>query len=208
MRTVIFDIETGPLPESELTAMMPTEWPIGNVKDPDKVKAAVEAKRKAWLEDAALDPLTGRVLAVGMIEDNMFSFIDDNNEAGLLANFWKTISHPSSGIVRIVGFNCNTFDLPFLVRRSWKHNIPIAPGLREGRYWAKEVHDLRESWQLGDRQAAGSLDSIAKHLGVGAKSGSGKDFAALWASDRAKALAYLENDLRLTEKIAQRLGVL
>ena len=51
-----------------------------------------------------------------------------------------------------------------------------------------------------------SLDTIAKHLGVGAKNGSGADFAALWQSDRAKAADYLRNDLQLTARIAEALG--
>jgi hypothetical protein len=67
--------------------------------------------------------------------------------------------------------------------------------------------DLRELWQLGDRQARGSLDSIAKHLGVGAKNGDGKAFAELWRSDRKQAEAYLHNDLKLTAKIAHALGI-
>ena len=68
--------------------------------------------------------------------------------------------------------------------------------------------DLREVWQMGDRQAHGSLDAIAKHLGVGAKTGNGKDFAALWEKDRQTAIAYLENDLSITAAIANRMGVI
>ena len=61
---------------------------------------------------------------------------------------------------------------------------------------------------MGDRQARGSLDAIAKHLGIGAKTGSGADFAKLWQSDRAKAVEYLRNDIELTAKLAEVLGVL
>ena len=60
---------------------------------------------------------------------------------------------------------------------------------------------------MGDRQARGSLDTIAKHLGVGQKNGHGEDFARLWQTDREKALAYLRNDLELTGRIAEALGV-
>jgi hypothetical protein len=80
-------------------------------------------------------------------------------------------------------------------------------GIRRGRYWSDEMVDLRDAWQLGDRQARGSLDTIAKHLGVGAKNGSGADFAALWQSDREKATEYLRNDLQLTARVAEALGV-
>lgn len=107
----------------------------------------------------------------------------------------------------MVGFNICSFDLPFLIRRSWKHGVPVPFGIRRGRYWGEQVIDLRELWQLGDRQARGSLDAIARHLGVGAKNGDGKEFAALWQRDRPKAEAYLRNDLDMTARVAGALGV-
>ena len=106
----------------------------------------------------------------------------------------------------MIGFNSNAFDLPFLIRRSWKHRVPVPFGIRRGRYWAEQMIDLRDAWQLGDRQARGSLDVVAKHLGVGAKNGSGADFAKLWQSDRAKAVEYLRNDVELTARVADALG--
>ena len=208
LRTIIFDIETGPLDKIELAAMMPTEWPLGNVKDPEKVKVAIAAKEKAWLEDAALDALTGRVLAIGTMEAGKFICLAYDSEPLLLKRFWNIIQDYQSGLQRIIGFNCNSFDLPFLVRRSWKHGISPPLDLRNGRYWSREVVDLRDVWQLGNKQAVGSLSAIAVHLGVGAKSGSGLDFAALWIVDKKKALEYLRTDLLLTEAIAKRLGVI
>jgi hypothetical protein len=65
--------------------------------------------------------------------------------------------------------------------------------------------DLREEWQLGDRQARGSLNTIAKYLGVGEKHGNGSDFARLWKEDRVRAEAYLRKDLELTARVAERL---
>jgi hypothetical protein len=107
----------------------------------------------------------------------------------------------------LIGFNIFNFDLPFLIRRSWKHRVPVPFGLRRGRYWNDRFVDLRECWQLGDRQARGSLDSIARHLGVGAKNGEGKAFAELWQTDRQQAEAYLRNDVELTAKVAHALGI-
>jgi len=208
LRTIIVDIETGPLDKTELAANMPVFEAPANWKDPEKIAAAIVAKEKAWLEDAALDALTGRVLAIGTLEAGKFECLADDDEPALLRKFWAFVQSPESGLQRIIGFNCNSFDLPFLVRRSWKHRIALPLGLREGRYWGREVVDLRDTWQLGDKQSKGSLDAIAKHLGVGAKTGSGLDFAALWIVDKKKALEYLNNDLILTQKIAQRLGII
>ena len=216
MNTIIFDIETGPLPESELAALLPpfdpAEVKTGNIKDPDKIAAKLaEAEanhRRDFFDRAALDPLTGRVVAVGLLypDSGEFHVIGHEDEAATLREFWDVCRGEQGRINQMVGFNTHLFDLPFLIRRSWKHRVAVPLGIRRGRYWSDEMLDLRDGWQLGDRMAKGSLDVIAKHLGVGAKNGDGKAFAGLWASDRAQAVAYLRNDVQLTAKVAEVLG--
>jgi len=46
MIPTIFDVETAPLPEKDLMEIMPVFEPAGNLKDPEKIKASIEAKRK------------------------------------------------------------------------------------------------------------------------------------------------------------------
>ena len=217
MRTIFFDIETGPLPEAEIAAVMPAcdpaEVKTGNLKDPDKIAAKLaEAEtnhRRDFFDRAALDPLTGRVVAIGLLHQDTgkFSVLADDDEKVLLWAFWEVCRAEMARINQMVGFNTWQFDLPFLIRRSWRHRVEVPFGIRRGRYWGDEMVDLRESWQLGDRQARGSLDSIAKHLGLGGKNGDGKAFAELWHADRTQAVAYLRNDVELTAKIAVALGV-
>lgn len=214
--TIIFDVETSPLPESELAALVPpfdpAEVRTGNLKDPDKIAAKLaEAEanhRRDFFDRAALDPLTGRVLAIGLLDQGGFRILDNDNEPAVLREFWTACRGEMGRINQMVGFNSLLFDLPFLIRRSWKHRVPVPVGLRRGRYWADQMIDLRDAWQMGDRQARGSLDAIAKHLGIGSKNGSGAEFAKLWQSDRAKAVEYLRNDIELTAKLAEVLGVL
>jgi hypothetical protein len=217
MQTIYFDIETGALPEAELAALVPpfdpAEVKTGNLKDPEKIAAklaeAEASHRRDFFDKAALDPLTGRVLAVGVLyaDSGEFEVLGHEDESETLRAFWTLCRGEMGRTNEMAGFNIHLFDLPFLIRRSWKHRVPVPLGIRRGRYWSEQIIDLREAWQLGDRQARGSLDAIARHLGVGAKNGDGKDFAQLWQSDRAKAVAYLRNDLELTAKIADALGI-
>ncbi len=217
MQTIFFDIETGALPEAEIAAMMPpfdpAEVKTGNLKDPDKIAATLaEAEmnhRRDFVERAALDPLTGRVVAIGMLylAGGRFDVIGHDDEAQTLREFWQACRGEMGRVHQMVGFNIYQFDLPFLFRRSWRHRVAVPFGIRRGRYWADEMVDLRDNWQLGDRQSRGSLDSISKHLGLGAKNGEGKAFAELWQSDRDKAVAYLRNDVELTARVAGVLGV-
>jgi hypothetical protein len=212
---IFFDIETGPLAAMELEAMMPPfdpeEVKTGNLKDPEKIAAKLAEARAARERDfnrkAALDALTGRVLAVGLLSmKGEFAVIGQEDEAALLREFWS-VCRGGKTRPRLIGFNTHSFDLPFLLRRSFKHRVQVPFGLRRGRYWSEELVDLREEWQLGDRQARGSLDAVARHLGVGQKHGHGEDFSQLWQNDRAKAVAYLRQDLELTAGIAAAMRV-
>ncbi len=203
--SIVWDIESASVSEAELAAIMPQFEAAANLKDPAKIAANLESKRQAWIEDAALDPLTGRVLCIGLLQANRFTVLENQNEAELLKEFWLQHVFPGG---KMIGFNTNLFDWPFVVKRGYKYGIRPPEWIRKGRYWSDDFVDLRELWQMGDRQAHGSLDSIARHLGVGQKTGNGKEFGKLWETDRQTALAYLQNDLALTQAIAIRMGVL
>ena len=71
MNYTVFDIETGALPLAELEAIMPEFEPSKVLKDPEKIKADIEAKRAEWIDRAALSPVSGQVLAIGYIGADM-----------------------------------------------------------------------------------------------------------------------------------------
>lgn len=202
----IFDIETAPLPEPELRPFMPEFSAPSNYKDPFKVELYIAESRKEWISKAALSPLTGRVIAIGYWiqkgrDHSVMLRIEPEipDEHLLLTEFWELL-RTQGGQVQIVGFNIKRFDLPFLVRRSWKLGVPVPSGLIRRRYWSDEFVDLYEEWQLGDYQASISLDNLSKFLGIGQKNGSGADFAGL---PRDKQEEYLLNDITLTAKAAE-----
>ena len=218
MSVIFFDIETGPLGQGEIAAMMPpfnrADVKVGNLGPEKAAQKIMEAETSYWsdfYEKAALDPLTGQVLAIGLVYADSGEFVilgPERDEARTLRDFWQICRAEMGRINQMVGFNSHLFDLPFLIRRSWKHRIQIPAGVRRGRYWGEQIVDLREYWQLGDRQARGSLGSIGLHLGVGGKNGDGKDFARLWDEDPLAASQYLRNDLELTVKVAEAMGML
>jgi predicted PolB exonuclease-like 3'-5' exonuclease len=198
-----FDIETASIPLADLEKSMPEFEAAANLKDPAKIAANIQAKRDAWIRDAALDATTGQILCIGIYDELGFSYLGAGNEKSLLRNFWLLAESVLLAEEKLIGFNCNSFDLPFLIRRSWHHGIKPPAIIRSGRFWNANIVDLREVWQLGDRQAVGGLDAVSRFLGLEGKSGSGKDFAAIWESDRAAALKYLETDLLLKKKLAE-----
>ena len=222
MPAMIFDIETGPLPEDVLLATMPpfdpAEVKTGNLKDPEKIAAKfaeAEASHKATCIDrAALDPTTGRVLAIGYrVADRIRIDIQDTKwgEVKLLLRFWETYREAAKKRQRMVGFNIHGFDLPFLIRRSWGFGIPVPEDvMQRDRYWNDLFVDLMQRWKLGNYQTHASLNRVAKFFSVGGKpedGTTGADFARLWKEDPEKAASYLKNDLDMTYHVALRMGI-
>lgn len=215
MKRICWDVETSPLPNDELEKLIepfnPTAVKFGNIKDPVLIEQKIEKAREAHWQDfvdqAALSAVTGKVLAIGIMEDDKFSVIGETGtEADIITEFWSLCHFEMGRLNTMIGFNTAKFDLPFLVRRSWKLGVKVPRFLRRGRYWADEFIDLRDDWQMGDRECHGSLNFICKHLGLGEKLGNGKNFWFDWANDRPKALAYLNQDLILTAKVAKIFG--
>jgi predicted PolB exonuclease-like 3'-5' exonuclease len=217
MMHCIFDIETGPQPLDVLAKVMPEFEAPSNYKDAEKIAAALQAKREKWLADAALDATTGRVIAAGMLyaggEINSFEVLHcEGDEAALLREFWNRMDNHhdvwSSG--HIIGWNSASFDLPFIIRRSWLLGVAVPKWIREGRFWHHDFLDLLEVWRLGDRNAStGGLDRLARCFGLEGKTESlGANFAVTWEQDRPRAVSYLRRDVELTADLARRLGVL
>jgi hypothetical protein len=231
-RAIVFDIETIPQDEAKLLASLPpfdpAEVKVGNLKDAEKIAAKIaeaEAKHKArWLSEAALSPVTGRVAMIGSMESidgltmatSIFYLQKDTiTEETLLAGFWGYWESTLREEYTLwVGHNVFDFDLPFMVNRSRILGVTVPRSVysfKGGRvFWADRIIDTRPVWLMGRKAAdcPSSLDHISRALDLGEKSGSGSDFAALFASDTHAAAAYCKRDLELTAAIARRLAII
>jgi len=242
--TIVWDIETGPLPEAELQRLVPpfdsltlkgaelieSEFDpdavkLGLLKDKKKIASKIDTARKKHAADveamiekveearlkywqkvqgkAALDAVTGRVLAIGYLGQR--KAISSGEEQAILLKFWEIAREAIDRGNRMIGFNIFRFDLPFLVRRSWILGVAIPfEILFDGHYWSKVFVDLAEHWRLNVYGSKISLDTMAKGLGAGAKPSdvTGETFHEFWngtTKERQKALAYLINDLQMTQ---------
>lgn len=204
---IIVDIETAPLDRPMLDLLAPEFKPAANLKDPEKIRASIEEKRQAYYDNAALSPVTGRVLTIGYEIGGQFGHAAQfDDEATMIDKFWELVRNNAT--YRFIGFNIAHFDLPFLIRRSLKHGISFPPVFVNNRYLHNQFVDLLEIWQCGDRGELISLDRLSRFLGVGEKTGSGADFARLWKEDRPQAIEYLRRDIALTRACAERMGVI
>ncbi len=232
MNRITFDIETRPHPDALAIheplftpAEIPDYKPDSRLKDPEKVaanfaevarknlgrvaeqKADVDAQREKWLSDGALRAERGQVLAIGYkLKGEVGIF--EGNERAILIEFLNVLAHAAKLSATVSGFNILNFDLPFIRRRCIILGIPFPFYNRTDKWkpWAFPVYDAMVDWQCGNyRDGFVSLDAVARALGVGKKTGSGKDFSALYESDREAALSYLRNDVNLTDEVCGRL---
>lgn len=204
-----FDIETSALPDAALELVKPIFTANKTLKDPEKIKVDLADKEREWKEQAALNAITGKVLCIGIGSGHSSFRLIEGTEPEILTKFWDWLQQELHAANACIGFNILGFDLPFLMRRSWTLNVRGPSVLRRGRYWNDNLIDIMDMWTLGNREQRISLDNMAKTFGVGAKTGNGKDFAAMYLSvmpeKREEAINYVKNDIELLRKCADRM---
>lgn len=205
MNPIYFDIETAGLPANQLESVRPEFQAPSNYKDPKKIEGYIAEEEAEWIRRAALSALTGEVLAIGVLQDKGYVCLGINGESEkeIIEAFWYIFDNNFNSFV---GFNIRRFDLPFLTRRSFKLGIPVPYTLREGRYWSMRMIDLMDQWVMGDYKDSISLDTLAKFLGVGAKTGTGQAFAGLWLASKEAGSDYIRNDLEITRACYERMN--
>lgn len=122
---VYFDIETGPLPRSDVEQFMPEFEKPKNYKDEAKIAEVLAKKEAEWFEKSALAATTGKVLAVGYCTNENDVVILEGDESTILVSFWNAITYHGAFLQKLIGFNSNEFDIPFMVRRSWKLGVKV-----------------------------------------------------------------------------------
>jgi len=200
MKPFVLDLETAG--RDDAAEFLPPVEPPANYKDSAKIEAYLAEKRGRQLETAALSADTARILCVGILRDGHPPlFLHDDDEAALLRTTWHELETRAADEV-FTTFNGARFDWPMLARRSFAKGVPVPTWFpRDGRWTSRTHCDLLALWQCGDRAESISLDRLARVLGLPGKTGSGADFARLFGENRPAALAYLENDLKLTREV-------
>ncbi len=214
MKTV-FDIETQPLPIDQIAHLCPPFTAPSNYKDADKIAANIAEQRTAWIDRAALSPVTGSICAIGYLTGSVTSIVtiaDGLTEKDLIEQFWDIYGTPDT-VPTFVGHNIAGFDVPFIIRRSWFHGlrVPMETLFPQGRYLNdRRFVDTMKTFQCGNaREDFISLDRLAKFMGLAGKTEDiGKDFGKILASDANRAIAYLTQDLNSTRAVAERMGIL
>lgn len=149
---ICFDIET--MPDSAMISRLPEpEVKTGNLKDPAKIAEKIAEAKTEQVGRMALNPLWGRICAFVAIDENgrrtkgCIAADSDTEEADLIGSIFKALAGN-----RVVTYNGNGFDLPFVYRRAVMLGIDIReygmPTLAEmtARYQNKHHIDVMQVW--------------------------------------------------------------
>lgn len=126
---IVLDIETAADVDSPALAALAEEiTPPKNWKDQEKIAAYVEQRRRDLIEKAALSPLTGRIVAIGLAiqapdgewEEHIWMA---GTEAEIIIGANAAIDRAGCG--QLVTFNGKPFDIPYLLARSIRHGLEL-----------------------------------------------------------------------------------
>jgi len=210
MKHIVFDIETIPQDEAKLLALAPEFTAAANLKDPDKIAAAIAKKRADYLADAALNWKTAEVVLIGAGDDAEIQSLTVDTEKELIGNFLSVLAAALGDGVAVGGHNVKGFDLPMLFNRARVQGLKIPANLLtfwKGRpQWNDHIFDTLEILSFGKSFDGNGVDDVARVFGLPPKLGHGGDFPLLWRADRAGAIAYNRRDVEIEIEIARVCG--
>jgi hypothetical protein len=209
MQHIVFDIETVPQDEARLLALAPEFTAPANLKDPDKIAAAIAKKRADYLADAALNWKTAEVVLVGMSDGRDFSpFTGD--ESVVIDRALSFFAEVLVDGVPVGGHNVKGFDLPMLVNRARVLGVRVPANILQfwkGRpQWHEKIFDTLEILSFGKSFEGNGVEDVARVFGLPPKLGHGGDFPLLWRTDCDAAIAYNQRDVEIEIEIARRCG--
>lgn len=214
---IAFDIET--IRNGSLIDSLPEpEVRTGNLKDPAKIAEKVAEAKAEQIDRMALSPLYGRVCAYVTISDTetdkpeirrgCITSDTDEGEISAIEEIFKTISGK-----RVITYNGNGFDLPFIYRRAVLLGIDPrefgVPTLAEmtARYNNKHHIDIMQVWcGYGNYE---KLDNLAKAILEDQKIEIDfREFPELIRTEdgRKRLLDYCQQDVALTMKLWNRIA--
>lgn len=230
MATLVLDIETvGEKFDAmdDITQHSLTRWIERESRTPEEY----EVKLTDVKEGLGFSPLTGEVVAIGMLDvekdakivyfqapgEDLGRFEEDGvtyeqlDEAQMLRKFWNGVQRYDT----LVTFNGRGFDVPFLVVRSMVHEIRPSVDFMEGRYpwqqkFSKYTHiDLQDRLTFyGAMQRKGSLHLWCRVFGIESPKTagvSGDDVKELFEARRYKDIArYNVRDIVATRDLYER----
>jgi len=212
MNRVVFDIETLGFPFDSFDEKQ-QEYLMKFAK--------TEEERTEAIQKLALTPLTGHIIAIGMLnpdshhgrvlfesttqdfftsDDGMVEYVSAS-EKDMLEEFWKTIVQFS----QFITFNGRSFDCPYIMLRSAMLGVKPTRNLIPYRYSFQEHCDLLEQLTFYNAFRKFNLDFYCKSFGIKSPKSegiTGLDLGPLFEAGRFREIAqYCMGDVQATAEL-------
>lgn len=167
----VIDIET--YPNKEMIDRLPEPTvKYGNTNDKEKRQAKYEKVVLKQVDDMALSPLYGKIACIGYTDENGDEqcYISENEIEIINFIFEKIISYKESASPKLVTWDGNRFDIPFIYKRALILGVETHSELS---YWTKRYQvnphcDLAQVWCNWDSNKYEKLDNVSNAvLGYG-----------------------------------------
>jgi len=148
-----------------------------------------------------LNPIDSKIVAIGVrVKGENKLFFGDEKE--ILTKFWeewKRLRQEHSDTF-LVGFNVTNFDIPFIVSKSFVHDIEIVP------FSLKSILDVKDkinAYRWG--KTRGKLKEYGELLGMDVLGMDGSQIPELCKNNDWETIKkYLSKDLEITDKLFER----
>jgi len=213
------DIET--IANEDVIDRLPDPKVDSRLKDPDKIKAAIEDAKVKQIADMALSPLTGRVASVAVYDGNFFTFEHlhttkhGSNEKDLIEHIFSNFigaDESNYATRKIITCNGINFDIPYLYTRAMilRASIGSIPMTVYTRKYTCDYHiDIAQVLGNWSHEAKyNSLDKMSRFVLDNKK----EDFDVtriidiIESGDVAELKKYNEKDAQLTFEIAKQMN--
>ena len=137
-----------------------------SLRRPEASEGEIEARREEAIERFGLDPTTGRIVCIGLLdaESTHKEAYYGADEKVLLTAFWQYLDRTKPEL--FVTFNGKSFDFPYINIRSAILEIPPSRPLPIRRYTARPHFDVREVLAGNERHRRGTLDYFCAIFGI------------------------------------------
>ena len=154
------------------------------------------------IETTGLDPLKDRIICIASNLNGKEEVILDKDEKSILDKFWGLVREMKTkdATFKLIGFNCWSFDVPFLIVRSFKYGVKVIDT-------SGKVIDLRYLLAYGNKYQNGTLSDYAKLIGLEPKYNgyNGSDMKRLFEENRFDEIEkYAISDIKITFDIYKR----
>lgn len=204
-KILAIDLET--IANPAMMDFLPPVQAAGNLKDPAKIEADIDAKQKKQIAEMGLDPTLNLICCAGWHtkEGSNSIVLEDKSpeaEKKLLLSFWEAMIQYDV----FVGYNSRAFDLRCLLLHGMEHGIRPSVNIDKSRYnrIGSNHVDLRPILAGEGQFAKGKLDFFCnKYLQTGKTEDiDGSRVQDYWDMGLSQDVAfYCENDAKLTYEL-------